>query len=134
MSVSSFPPTPPPPNCTLPAACRISPHTHSTSSSFVTIPVPEARLTPSSAKKGAEWPEESSLAALLLNAAACVLVTLLRMLSMTKRCAAKPFRSASNGDDDRVVGRAERDVLLRAAAAAAEGHVAPTEGPLVDKP
>ena len=74
------------------------------------------------------------MAALLLNAAACVLVTLLRMLSMTKRCAAKPFRSASNGDDDRVVGRAERDVLLRAAAAAAEGHVAPTEGPLVDKP
>ena len=127
-STISLSPSPPADNRTLPAACRISPQTHSTSSSFVTMPVPEARLTPSSAKNGAECPEDSSFAALLLNTAACVLVTLLRMLSTTKRCAAKPFLSASNGDRDRV-GSAERDVLLRA-----EGHVALAEGPLVDKP
>ena len=98
---------------------------------MVTIPVPEARLTPSSARKGADCPEESCLAARLLSAAACVLVTLRRMLSTTKRCAAKPFLSASRGDNDRV-GRAEREALLRAAAAG-DGHGAPAEGPLVDK-
>ena len=114
---------------TFPAACRISPQTHSTSSSLVTMPVPEARLTPSSAKKFPDRPQDSSLAALLRSAAACVLVTLLRMLSMRKRCA-KPFLSASNGDRARV-GSAERDALLLARAA--EGHVAPVNGPRVDE-
>ena len=129
-STISLSPSPPADNRILPAACRISPQTHSTSSSFVTIPVPEARLTPSSAKNGAECPEDSCCAALLLNTAARVFVTCLRMLSTTKRCA-KPFLSAPNGDRDRV-GRAERDALSRARAV--DGHVAPAEGPLVDKP
>lgn len=60
---------------------RISQQTPSSSSSFVRMPVPEAKETPTKAKNGAESPKSSRLAAFRLKSAARVLVTLFKMLS-----------------------------------------------------
>jgi hypothetical protein len=57
----------------------------SSSSSFVNIPVPDARLTPTKAKKGAESPNNNLLVARLRKSADSELVTLLRTLSTNSR-------------------------------------------------
>lgn len=63
----------------------ISQHMPSSSSSFVNIPVPDAKLTPTNAKKGAESPNNNLLVALLRKSADRELVTLLRTLSTNSR-------------------------------------------------
>ena len=68
----------------------ISQHTPSSSSSFVNIPVPDAKLTPTSAKNGAESPKSNLLVALLRKSADNEFVTLLRTLSTNNRRAWKP--------------------------------------------
>jgi hypothetical protein len=68
----------------------ISQHTPSSSSSFVNIPVPDAKLTPTSAKNGAESPKSNLLDTLLRKSADKEFVTLLRTLSTNNRRAWKP--------------------------------------------
>jgi hypothetical protein len=63
----------------------ISQHMPSSSSSFVNIPVPDARLTPTKAKNGAESPNNNLLVARLRKSADRELVTLLRTLSTNSR-------------------------------------------------
>ena len=68
----------------------ISQQTPSNSSSFVKIPVPEAKETPTKAKNGLESPNNRRLAARRRKSAARLLVTLFKILSTNNRRAWAP--------------------------------------------
>ncbi len=71
--------------------------------------MPEARLTPTSARNGADCPEKRFLAATRLSTAACVLVTLRKMPSIRNLRAAEKKEEEEEAPE---VGRAEREALL----------------------